>query len=45
MAKFFLRKSSETLQIARKVIKWLAGLLQLTEDERQDAGIYSGNQR
>ena len=33
------------LQILDAILKWLAGLIQLTEEERKDAGIYLGDQR
>ena len=26
------------------ILRWLAGLIQLTEEEKKDAGIYFGNQ-
>lgn len=34
-----------SLQIFDAILKWLAGLIQLTEEERKDAGIYLGDQR
>jgi hypothetical protein len=33
-----------TLQILGSILHWLAGLIQLTEEEQKDAGIYLGNQ-
>lgn len=30
------------LKILTSLIKWLAGLMKLTEEEREDAGIYLG---
>jgi len=30
------------LTILANLIKWLAGLIELTEEEREDAGIYLG---
>jgi hypothetical protein len=33
-----------SLQIFNKILHWLAGFIQLTEEERGAAGIYLGNQ-
>ena len=34
-----------SLQVVNRAIQWLAGLIQLTEEEQKDAGIcYPGNQ-
>lgn len=33
------------LQIFDDILNWLAGLIQLTEEEQEDAGIYLGDQR
>jgi hypothetical protein len=33
------------LQIVDGILKWLAGLIKLTEEEQTDAGIYIGDQR
>ena len=30
------------LKVLASLIKWLAGLVRLTEEEREDAGIYRG---
>jgi hypothetical protein len=35
---------SATLQIFDSILKWLAGLIQLTEEEQKDAGIYVDDQ-
>jgi len=32
-----------SLQIFDRIVNWLAGLLKLTEEEREDAGIYLGH--
>ena len=32
------------LRIIESTLKWLAGLMQLTEDEQTEAGIYLGEQ-
>jgi len=34
-----------SLPILASLIKWLAGLIKLTEEEREDAGIYLGRLR
>ena len=34
-----------SLQIFDSILNWLAGLIQLTEEEQEDAGIYIGDQR
>jgi len=34
-----------SLQIFDRILNWLAGLVQLTEEEQEDAGIYLGDQR
>ena len=33
-----------SLQIFDSILNWLAGLIQLTEEELKDAGIYLGDQ-
>jgi len=33
------------LPLMRHFVNWLAGLIQLTEEEQEDAGIYIGDQR
>jgi hypothetical protein len=33
-----------SLYIVNRVLNWLTGLLQLTEKEQEDAGIYLGDQ-
>ncbi len=33
-----------SLQIFDGILNWLAGLIQLTEEEQEDAGIYIGDQ-
>lgn len=33
------------LQIFDSLLNWLAGLIKLTEEEQEDAGIYLGDQR
>lgn len=51
MDDFFRRQESDTqqpggflvsLQIIDNILYWLAGLIQLTEEEQDDAGIYLG---
>jgi hypothetical protein len=37
-----LRIFDSILPLMRRSVKWLAGLLQLTEEEREDAGIHLG---
>jgi hypothetical protein len=34
-----------TLQAFDRILKWLAGLIRLTEEEQEDASIYFGDQR
>jgi hypothetical protein len=34
-----------SLQIFDRIIHWLAGLLKLTEEEQEDAGVYLGRMR
>lgn len=34
---------STGLQILDRILDWLTGLMQLTEDEQNDAGIYLGH--
>jgi len=36
---------SASLQIFDGILNWLAGFIQLTEEEQEDAGIYLGDQR
>jgi hypothetical protein len=47
----FYRQASDTqqkngflanLQVFDRIINWLAGLIKLTEEEQEDAGIYLG---
>lgn len=55
MDKFFRQKESDTqqpggffisLQIVTRVMKWLAALIHLTEEEQKDAGIcYAGDRQ
>ena len=54
MDNFLRRQGSDTkqpsgflvsLQIFNSILHWLAGLIQLTEEEQKDAGIYPGDQR
>lgn len=33
-----------SLNIVNRILNWFAGLLQLTEKEQEDAGIYLGDQ-
>lgn len=48
MDKFFFRRQESKqqptvgLQIFRGILKWLADIFQLTEDEQMEAGIYLG---
>jgi len=54
MDNFFRRRESDTqqvngffattLQAFDRILKWLAGLIRLTEEEQEDAGIYLGDQ-
>jgi len=52
MDRSFRRQASDTqrsssflagLQIFHGILNWLAGLIQLTEEEQEDAGIYLGD--
>lgn len=55
MDNFFRRPESDTqqpnsffattLQAFDRILKWLAGLIRLTEEDQEDAGIYLGTQR
>ncbi|MDO8754303.1 MAG: hypothetical protein Q7J80_10455 [Anaerolineales bacterium] len=39
------RSFTARLKIFKGILNWLAGLVQLTEEEQDDAGIYFGGQR
>ena len=52
MDHFFHRQESDTqgssgfltcLQIFDRILNWLAGLIQLTEEDKKDAGIFLGD--
>jgi hypothetical protein len=54
MDNYFRRHGSDTqqasgllasLQIFDGILNWLAGLIRLTEEEQEDAGVYIGDQR
>jgi hypothetical protein len=36
---------SASLQVFRNILNWLASLIQLTEEEQEDAGIQRGDSR
>ena len=36
---------SAILQVFHRILRWLAGFIQLTEDEQREAGIYPGYQQ
>jgi hypothetical protein len=38
-----LRIFDSILPLMRRSVKWLAGFLQVTEEEQEDAGIYLGH--
>jgi len=38
-----LRIFDSILPLMRRSVNWLAGLIQLTEEEQEDAGIYLGH--